>query len=225
MSGCFGYKRDPAPALQQTCERALNAVFRKNTVDEAFIDPEVVEQRQNVRVAEHIQIILLDDDLLCVAEFQIQRLIGKNRYPFWQQRSLRFAPTHGIHDAMGRPCPELRRILGMSACTRNQRNAALTRMLVQASHGGNHALGARPIQCARRKQEVDLCIDVEESFHFAAWTPWIDAFKSCSEDESSVRRFDSGHLAREACARVRISSVEGSGAIRLPPMITGLSMA
>lgn len=153
MRGRIHHKPDFASRFQQAHDRALHAVFGENAVDEAFTGVQFVEQPRNVRIAEYIEVVFLDENL--------SRSGG-------QQRGRRLPLPNRPDHAMRRPDLELARVLRMRAHRGNQRDAAFARMMVQRGDMRNYPLSTGSIQRSGGEDEIDLGVDVEECLHAAS---------------------------------------------------------
>ena len=84
-----------------------------------------------------------------------------------QQRGLGFELSGSADDAMGRPVAKFRIVFSMRAHVGDDGDIVRRCVVIQGADSGNDLLGAGDVESAGRKEEIDLCVDIEENgFHF-----------------------------------------------------------
>src|SRR5271165_820754 len=103
-----------APALQKSHYGAFHAIFREHPIYETFVDLQLIEQCRYIRIAEQIEVILLDKELRIASEVKRDRPVGHYR-SFCHDCGGWFFLSDGADDTVRRPNAELIRILRMRA--------------------------------------------------------------------------------------------------------------
>src|ERR1039457_1702933 len=150
------------PQFPKPARGEEHADFRDHAIHHAGVGRQQFHDAPHIRRGERVHVLLLDDDLLRPIERQAAIPVG-HHHALPQQRAFGLVLAHRAGDAVRGPHLELGIVLRVGVGGRDHRDAVRHGVPVEVGDVGHNALGAGDIQGARRVQEVELRIDVEEN--------------------------------------------------------------